>query len=108
MKQKSKLMKILYRQRFCLVLGPLLFSIILFIPDLTGLEHAPRATLAVTAWSAVWWVSEAIPIYATSFLPLFLLPITGGTDQDTTEMAYGNPIVYMYMGEFMIDLSVEK
>lgn len=108
MKQKSKLMKILSRQRIGLVLGPLLFSIILFIPDLTGLAYAPRATLAVTAWTAVWWVSEAIPIYATSFLPLFLLPITGGTDQDTAAMAYGNPIVFMYMGGFMIALAVEK
>src|SRR5699024_11992864 len=97
----------LSRSRIGLVLGPLLFSIILFIADLIGLAHAPRAILAVSAWTAVWWVSEAIPIYATSFLPLFLLPITGGTDQDTEAMAYGNQIVFMYMGGFMIALAVE-
>src|SRR5699024_3800949 len=108
MKQKSKLMKILSRHRISLALGPLLFSIILFIHDLTVLYRSPRSTLAVTAWTAVWWVSEAIPIYATSCLPLFLLPITGGTDQDTAAMAYGNPIVFMYMGGFMIALAVEK
>src|SRR5699024_2025418 len=97
----------LSRSRIGLVLGPLLFSIILFIPDLTGLAHAPRAVLAVTAWTATWWVSEAIPIYATSLIPLFLLPMTGGTDQNTASMAYGNPIVFMYMGGFMIALAVE-
>lgn len=108
MSEKSKLKKILSPQRIGLVLGPLLFSILLFIPDLTGLALAPRAVLAVTAWTATWWVSEAIPIYATSFLPLFLLPLTGGTDQDTAAMAYGNPIVFMYMGGFIIALAVEK
>src|SRR5699024_4017058 len=107
MKKKSKLMKILSRQRIGLVLGPLLFTIILFIPDLTGLAHAPRATLAVTAWPAVWWVSEAIPIYETSFLPLFLLPITGGTDRGLVGVAQGNLIVFMFMGEFMVALAVE-
>ncbi len=101
-------MKNFSRQQIGLILGPLLFSIILFIPDLTGLAIAPRAVLAVTAWTATWWVTEAIPIYATSFLPLFLLPLTGGTDQDTAAMAYGNPIVFMYMGGFIIALAVEK
>lgn len=101
-------MKKLSRQQIGLILGPLLFSIILFIPDLTGLPLAPRAVLAVTGWTATWWVTEAIPIYATSFLPLILLPMTGGTDQETATMAYGNPIVFMYMGGFIIALAVEK
>src|SRR5699024_2476596 len=104
----KKLLKKFSRQQIGLVLGPLLFSIILFIPDLTGLPLAPRAVLAVTGWTATWWVTEAIPIYATSFLPLILLPMTGGTDQETATMAYGNPIVFMYMGGFIIALAVEK
>src|SRR5690625_1477066 len=108
MKQKSKLMKILSRQRIGLVLGSLLFLIILFIPDLTVLSHALSATLAVTACIGVCWISEAIAIYATSFLPIILLPITVGTDQDTAAMAHGNPIVFMYMGGCMIALAVEK
>lgn len=108
MSMSKKKNRWLSRPRIGLVLGPLLFSIILFIPDLTGLAHAPRAVLAVTAWTATWWVSEAIPIYATSLIPLFLLPMTGGTDQNTASMAYGNPIVFMYMGGFMIALAVEK
>src|SRR5690625_5434849 len=108
MKKESNIIKILSWQIIGILLGSLLLLITLFIPDLTCLAHAPRATLAVTACTAVWWVSEAIPICATSFLPFFLLPITGGTDQDTAAMAYGNPIVFMYMGGFMIALAVEK
>lgn len=101
-------MKVFTRQHIGLVLGPLLFCIILFFPEITGLASAPRAVLAVTLWTATWWVTEPIPIPATSFLPLLLLPLTGGTDEKTATMAYGNPIVFMYMGGFIIALAIEK
>ncbi|MDY0404171.1 DASS family sodium-coupled anion symporter [Virgibacillus sp. 179-BFC.A HS] len=101
-------MKVFTRQNIGAVLGPLLFCLILFIPDITGLQSSPRAVLAVTLWTATWWVTEPIPIPATSFLPLLLLPLTGGTDEKTATMAYGNPIVFMYMGGFIIALAIEK
>ncbi|WP_077297813.1 SLC13 family permease [Virgibacillus pantothenticus] len=96
------------RQFLGLILGPILFVILFFLPNLTGLDDSPRAVLAVTAWVACWWITEAIPIPATSLLPIFLLPITGGAEEKTATMAYGNPIVFMYMGGFTIALAIEK
>ena len=96
------------RQRIGLFLGPLLFLIILFIPSITGLDHAPRAVLAVTVFVATWWITEAIPIPATSLMPLILLPLTGGTDEQIAANAYADPIVFMYMGGFIIALAIEK
>ncbi|RNA70025.1 SLC13 family permease [Alteribacter keqinensis] len=96
------------RQIIGLILGPLLFTILFFIPGITGLEDAPRAVLAVTAWVATWWVTEAMPIPATSLLPIFLLPITGGAEESTATMAYTDPIVFMYFGGFTIALAIEK
>lgn len=95
-------------RKFGLLLGPLLFALLYFIHGITGLETAPRAVLAVTAWVAVWWITEAMPIPATSLLPIFLLPLTGGTNQATATMAYADPIVFMYMGGFTIALAIEK
>ncbi|NWO00375.1 SLC13 family permease [Tetragenococcus halophilus] len=95
-------------QKVGLILGPVFFSIIYFMNSLTGLEDAPRAVLAVTAWVATWWITEAMPIPATSLLPIFLLPLTSGTDEATAAMAYGDPIVFMYMGGFTIALAIEK
>jgi solute carrier family 13 (sodium-dependent dicarboxylate transporter), member 2/3/5 len=96
------------RRRIGLVLGPLLFALVFWLPGLTGLGDAPRAVLAVTLWVATWWVTEAMPIPATSLMPIFLLPITGGADERTATMAYGNPIVFMYMGGFTIALAIQK
>lgn len=101
-------MKKFTRQNIGLFLGPLLFSIFFFIPDITGLEVAPRAVLAVTLWTATWWITEPIPIPATSLLPLLLLPLFGGTDEKAAGTAYGDPIVFMYMGGFIIALAIEK
>lgn len=101
-------MKLITRQNIGVILGPLLFIIFFFIPDITGLDIAPRAVLAVTLWTAVWWVTEPIPIPATSLLPLLLLPLFGGADEKLVGTAYGDPIVFMYMGGFIIALAVEK
>src|SRR5699024_4277175 len=97
-----KCMKKFTRQNIGLFLGPVLFSIFFFIPDITGLEVAPRAVLAVTLWTATWWITEPIPTPATSLLPLLLLPLFGGTDEKAAGTAYGDPIVFMYMGGFII------
>lgn len=96
------------RPRIGLALGPLLFALVYWLPGLTGLDDAPRAVLAVTLWVATWWITEALPIPATSLMPIFLLPITGGADERTASMAYGNPIVFMYMGGFTIALAIQK
>ncbi|WP_353423415.1 DASS family sodium-coupled anion symporter [Staphylococcus xylosus] len=96
------------KQKIGLILGPLLFLIFYFIPGITGLDDSPRAVLAVTLFVATWWITEAIPIPATSLLPLILLPLTGGTDEVIASSAYADPIVFMYMGGFIIALAIEK
>lgn len=96
------------KQKIGLILGPLLFIIFYFIPAITGLADAPRAVLAVTLFVATWWITEAIPIPATSLIPLILLPLTGGTDEVIAASAYADPIVFMYMGGFIIALAIEK
>lgn len=96
------------RGRVGLLLGPALFAVFYFLPGITGLDDAPRAVLAVTLWVATWWITEALPIPATSLTPIFLLPLTGGTDEETAAMAYTNPLVFMYMGGFTIALAIQK
>src|SRR5690606_31017252 len=60
-----------------LLLGPLLFVVLIFLPGLEGLEGPARYAVAVTAWMAAWWVTEALPIAATALLPIVLFPMAG-------------------------------
>ncbi|MGJ9407046.1 SLC13 family permease [Nesterenkonia aurantiaca] len=84
------------------------FALFYFVPVITGLHDAPRAVLAVTLWVASWWITKALPTPATSLPPLFPLPMTGGTDEETAAMAYANLIVFMYMGGFTIAFAIQQ
>ncbi|MGY6743670.1 MAG: SLC13 family permease [Cecembia sp.] len=90
------------------ILGPLLFLIILFFIQPKDLSPEGLAMLAVTAWIAVWWITEAIPIAVTSLLPLVLLPTLGALPMSNTASSYSHPMVLLYMGGFMIAMAIEK
>lgn len=91
-----------------LILGPLLFTITMLFLDPEGLSAAGRSVLAVTLWVATWWVTEALPIPATSLLPLFLIPMTGALDGDTVASAYGDDVIFLFLGGFFIATAMEK
>lgn len=90
------------------VLGPLLFVVFQFLVQPEGMSDAARSVLACTLWVATWWTTEAIPMAATSLLPIVVLPLTGGAAIDTVTAAYGNKILFLYMGGFIIAIAMEK
>ncbi|WP_404454376.1 DASS family sodium-coupled anion symporter [Virgibacillus necropolis] len=91
-----------------LFLGPILFILTLTVFSPEGLSSDGRAILASTIWIAVWWMTEAIPIPATSLLPIILFPLTGGLDVEATTSSYGDDTIFLFMGGFMIALAMEK
>jgi solute carrier family 13 (sodium-dependent dicarboxylate transporter), member 2/3/5 len=96
------------RNRIGLVLGPLLFAAILLAPNPQGLSPAGQAVGATTAWVATWWITEAMPIPATSLLPIVLFPITGAVDIDTTTASYGDTYIFLFMGGFFIAMAMQR
>lgn len=96
------------QKRLGLVIGPLLFFILLLLTPFEGLSEQGHAVLATTAWIAVWWVTEAIPIAATALLPIVLFPLTGGMELATTTASFGHKYVFLYLGGFLIAIGIEK
>lgn len=91
-----------------LILGPLLFILTLLFLKTDGLDSAGVFVVASTLWIASWWITEAIPIPATSLMPLFLFPMGGVMDSGTTTSAYGNDIIFLFLGGFLIALAMER
>src|SRR5699024_10448065 len=91
-----------------LYLGPILFFVTLFFFKPDGLSTEGTAIAASTIWIAVWWITEAVPIPVTSLLPLVLFPLTGGLAAGDTASAYGSETIFLFMGGFMIALTMEK
>jgi len=96
------------RKLLGLLLGPLLFVVVLLFFKPQELSHGGVAILAGTLWIATWWITEAIPIPATSLLPIILFPLTGALPIADTTASYGHKMVFLYMGGFMIALAMEK
>ena len=91
-----------------LILGPILFLVIMIFVDAEGLSFEAKCILASTAWMAIWWVTECVPISVTALLPIVLFPLTGGMDFATTTAAYGHKLVFLFVGGFLIALAIEK
>lgn len=91
-----------------LIAGPVLFFLILYFFQPAGLSHAGKSILAGTVWIGIWWITEAIPIPATSLLPIIIFPLSGGLSVKAATESYGHSMVFLYMGGFMIALAMEK
>jgi sodium-dependent dicarboxylate transporter 2/3/5 len=73
-----------------------------------ALTHGARATAGIAVWMALWWMTEALPVYATSLLPLALLPLTGATTMAEAASPYGHPLIYLFLGGFILALAMER
>ncbi|AIC96433.1 SLC13 family permease [Shouchella lehensis] len=91
-----------------LLLGPLLFALTMLFFEPAGLSADGQRVLAVTLWIATWWMTEAIPIPATSLMPLILLPMTGAMQGSDVASSYGNDIIFLFLGGFFIATAMEK
>ncbi|MCE7792326.1 SLC13 family permease [Salipaludibacillus sp. CUR1] len=91
-----------------LFLGPLLFFIILFFFQPEGLPLEARGVLAATTWIATWWITEAIPIPVTSLLPIILFPLVTNLGVGEVTPNYGDNIVFLFLGGFIIALALER
>ena len=69
---------------------------------------AASLTLGITLWVVVWWIFEPIPIPVTSLLPMALLPMFGIISAKELGAAYGNPLVLLMLGGFLIATALER
>ena len=76
--------------------------------DSIGFEAAGRATAAVAIWMAVWWMTEAIPVYATALLPLALFPMLGVATIRDSATPYAHDLIFLFMGGFVLALAMER
>lgn len=96
------------RQRIGLALGLVAFVALLFSPPPEGLPLAAWRTAAAAVLMAIWWVTEAIPIPATSLVPLALFPLLGIGMIDESAAPYANPIIFLLLGGFLLALGMER
>ncbi|MFT5701717.1 MAG: sodium-dependent dicarboxylate transporter 2/3/5 [Desulforhopalus sp.] len=96
------------RQKIGLALGPVLFLVMLFMPTPSGMEPAAQKMAAVACLMATWWMTEAIPIPATSLIPIALFPLMGIMHTKQAAAPYASHLIFLFMGGFIIALAMQR
>ncbi len=91
-----------------LFLGPLAFAALLLSPAPEGLSAAGWATAALGVWMAIWWITEAIPLFVTALLPLVFLPLLGIAKIDAAAEPFADPVIFLLLGGFLMGLAIER
>src|SRR5690606_27818629 len=135
--QADKVEGVPLRSRVGLWLGAALFFYILLFVELDPSNPLVTRMLAVLVLMAVWWITEAIPIPATSLLPIVLFPLLGimrggfrdarsqidfsntsfrnGIEASDLDISFPNVaaqymdwLIFLFLGGFLIAIAVDR
>lgn len=85
-----------------------MIALALFFINPFQLAPGSNKVIAVGALMIFLWVSEAMPMAAVALFPLVLFPLFGIAPMEATAASYANPVIFLFMGGFMLGLAIEK
>lgn len=91
-----------------IVIGVAAAAAIILFADFGAGYYSAKLVAAVAVLMSVWWISEAIPLAATSLVPLVLFPLLGVLSGNKTAEAYINSTIFLFMGGFIIAIAMER
>lgn len=94
-------------QKSGLILGLAIFFFLLINP-ISAENIVASRTAAIASLMAVLWMTEAIPLGATSLLPVILFPIFGVVDGGEIASQYFTSTIFLFFGGFIIALAMQK
>jgi len=96
------------RRTVGLIVGPMLAVLAFLLTYQQGLPVEASWTAAITALCASWWISEALPIPATSLIPFAAFPLLGVLPHGEVAGAYGHTLIILLLGGFILSTAMEK
>lgn len=95
-------------KEWSLIVSPLVAAAVGVVLFCSGLPTEIAWTVGVTLWVAAWWITEPISIPATSLIPLAVFPLVGVLTPAEVGGAFGNKLVLLMMGGFMLSAAMER
>ena len=91
-------------KRIALYFGPLGFAAF----QLTGFPAHQSLVMGTAFWMLLWWFTEAIPLGISALIPLVTFGGTGVLTNEELANAYANPLIYLFMGGFLLARGIER
>lgn len=95
-------------QKLGFYVGLAVFLLILIFIDLDPANPIITRMAAVACLMAVWWITEALPLAATSLIPIIAFPLLGILDGEKTAGSYINSVIFLFLGGFLLALAMEN
>ena len=86
----------------------LLVGVIAFAIAMSIFNPTQSSLLGLIAFLVVLWTNEALPLGVVSLLPIILFPAFSILSTKATAVNYSHPIIYLFLGGFMLAIAVEK
>lgn len=90
------------------LLAGIAISLLLYFVNPFQVSESAARVLAVAGLMITWWVTEALPMPVVALLPLILFPLLQINTIKATASSYGNEVIFLFMGGFMLGLAIEK
>ena len=97
-----------HQLKFISLFAGIAVSLLLYFVNPFGVSPAAAKVLAIAGLMITWWVTEALPMPVVALLPLILFPLLKISKLEETAAPYANPIIFLFMGGFMLGLAIEK
>ena len=94
--------------KFISLFAGIAVSLLLYFVNPFGVPPAAAKVLAIAGLMITWWVTEALPMPVVALLPLILFPLLRISKLEETAAPYANPIIFLFLGGFMLGLAIEK
>ena len=86
----------------------LLLGIIGFGVGLLGFAPIHATLIGVLVFLVTLWTNDGLPLGVVSLLPIILFPAFGLLSTNATTTNYANPIIYLFLGGFLLAIATEK
>jgi len=90
------------------ILTALLLGLISFAAMFGFFTLQQTFMVAIIVFMVTLWTNEGLPLAVVSLLPIVLFPAAGILSTKEAAVNYANPIIYLFLGGFLIAIAVEK
>jgi solute carrier family 13 (sodium-dependent dicarboxylate transporter), member 2/3/5 len=94
--------------KYIALLAGIAVSLLLYFINPFGVSPNAGKVLAIAGLMITWWITEALPMPVVALLPIILFPLLKINTIKATAAFYGNDVIFLFMGGFMLGLAIEK
>jgi solute carrier family 13 (sodium-dependent dicarboxylate transporter), member 2/3/5 len=94
--------------KYAALLGGIVVALILFFVNPFHVGGEAPLILAIAGLMITWWITEALPMPVVALIPLVVFPLFKIATLEETAAPYANPVIFLFMGGFLLGLAIEK